>query len=150
MTFSAIYCHSTMIIGDPCYNLDVAKEHAITAKTMKEGYWIPSIDTRDHRVASLYLRHTDAPEEAEHYFQLGTTPISVDSGTAGIFSLDTYADKENLLREVYTVTTSTPHAGEVTGGFAASSGYGDGRYRVYACLRNKRITHIWIDFGVMS
>lgn len=139
-------------ISDPSYEY----ESGYVLENVLPGDYIASIDIMDDRVAFLRIIHKDYQGNFYEY-ELETSDIGVDSGQAGIFNDFYYKENEGGEFENYDtfygkcceITLSSDMAGIVDNqGVVASSGYGDGVYRLYVGKENDKIVFVCIDFSV--
>ena len=116
--------------GDPCYDSN---------KTVraKKGPWTAHVQKKDegswgHRVSRAIVHHVEF-NPADRDLTSRRFNFSVDSGQAGVFDGGLYGTRSGVLQETFydmccKATLSKKSCGYVDGGFATSSGFGDGFY----------------------
>lgn len=138
-----------IIITDPCYKFD--EENVIPAKN---GTWTMSVDTNDQGIITeLTVLHSD-------YYKVGAVErildmtCPVDSGQAGVFDADLYAE---LFSDKVCHITYEPEKQSgivvVDGaaiGAVSSSGYGDGNYEITGFYDGDELCGIRVYFDNYS
>jgi hypothetical protein len=145
-------------ITDPCYNLSVWCSGSTPAKN---GEWITRIVLSDEkdwgtRVAELHARHIDAPEPPKDLLSRKwkklDIDVGVDSGQCGFFDAEKYEKtKEDQRRadawyDECCDVTEPGRAGLVEEGVVSSSGFGDGSYRCFAVMKDKKAIALRLIF----
>lgn len=132
--------HEDLLVGDPCYGEDKDAVH-VTAPV--QGRWLSAMRLKtgdgffgyDLRCWSLVARHESFPAEnlgQENLFEEEGN-AGVDSGQLGICLASAYAglNDEPVYDVICEMTCGTKGKSLLEGtGWFASSGYGDGGYRV--------------------
>ena len=128
---------------DPCYDLDIWC--AGTIDNVLNGTWEAHVthDDEDY-VASITVRHKDAcKDEPALPFSRIPQVFAVDSGQFGFFDLGRFTDErgEGFYEDVCDLTAPVNDKGDELQqtkftfrgfGIVTRSGFGDGRYPVYA------------------
>jgi hypothetical protein len=155
----------TVMVSDPCYTTDVwcnriltgvlPGEYLTTVMKSDEKYW----GERVGLLVAVHKIYTD------HTLTWRTFPcdIGVDSGQAGIFSMEGYRNDElftgeaecgfgkykegdNWYNHMCDMTLSKEQWGAYDTGVVSTSGYGDGSYRLLVAKYSGDIVGIGIDF----
>jgi hypothetical protein len=116
-----------------------------------------------NRVGLLVAVHKNYAEDTLTWRTVRDADIGVDSGQAGIFSIEGYRndelftgeskfgylkqkDGDNWYSHMCDLTLSDEQWGAYDTGVVSSSGYGDGSYRLLVAKDNGNIVGIGIDF----
>lgn len=165
-----------VMVSDPCYKVPTL--YQIKVKNVLSGKYeteAKKIDLGDwgKRVGYLTAIHEDYIKEDLNW-KRHTGEVGVDSGQAGIFSMDSYrndaiVDKiglgdgdisffdsfgrdegegEKWYRAICSRTLGKLHWGTYKNGVVSSSGLGDGGYELYVARVNRKIVGFCIDFGI--
>lgn len=144
-----------VIITDPCYKFDAAK-----VVPARNGKWAASVN-RNHQnyITDLVVLHEDT-----NRYLIGSQTLDftcpVDSGQAGIFDSDMYAQHQGgeygqmdtFYGQVCHMTCETEKSGGVvtmagaTFGAASTSGYGDGDYEIEGWFQDGQLVGLRICF----
>jgi hypothetical protein len=156
---------SIVAVSDPCY-----EKPELKLDNVLSGNYVPvvrhlSLEDWGNRIGALVCVH-------ESFFGNELTwwehdAIGVDSGQAGVFSMDTYQNDEKVkgltpydfkggapdiedfwYRVCCNMTIGEPGWGTYDQGVVSSSGLGDGCYDVYVAKHKGMIVGIHIDFGL--
>lgn len=116
-----------VVFGDPCYPTN-------PVYPAKNGIWTARVDMGDegswgNRVRKVTVHHVDF-NPAEPNIRHLDEGFSVDSGQAGVFDSSVYGEDE-FYELCCRETLSKEGWGYIDGGFATSSGYGDGWYEAH-------------------
>lgn len=146
-----------VMVSDPCYELGTWCQGVLD--NVLPGTYDCEVEYSDEgawgeRVAAIEVVHQDcgiSAYEAEHF------TVGVDSGQAGIFDYDYYAQyhtddecDDDWYDRVCDITLAEESAGAIDElGLVSSSGYGDGSYTCYTSRdRNGYIVAIRIEYIV--
>ena len=148
-----------LIITDPCYKFD--EENVIPAKN---GTWTASVEYNNSGyVAELIVLHQD-------YYRVGATEqildftCPVDSGQAGVFDADAYAQNQGgeygnmdtFYGKICHLTCETEEMGGIITmnkaafGAASTSGNGDGDYEIAGFYQDGELYGIRVYFDNYS
>jgi hypothetical protein len=150
----------TLTIGDPCYLTEASMKqrslvHSVSAK---KGEWIASVTRTDkasdngERIATLTVRHANAPAEELIDFQDAGAKIGVDSGMAGAFDMSGIPGMKNAAGS-FTSDLCFPavQRGEglatIKHGAVCESGLGDGFYRLERHTDAAEVDAVRLDFA---
>lgn len=167
---NTILLNTKVVVSDPCYeiptwcqaivdNVNPGRYHIHVVKS-DEGDW----GTRCSHLIAIHEDHCNQDEK----FQWVRYPaeIGVDSGQAGIFSMDSYRkddhpfdtqgydfganwdtqDGDKWYRQMCGRTLGTEQWGLYDKGVVSSSGYGDGSYTLFVAMKNKKVIGFVINF----
>jgi hypothetical protein len=167
-----------VMVSDPCY--EVPTWCQIKVKNVLSGKYVPDavkLDCDDwgNRVAYLTAIHEDYIGQ-DLKWKREPGEVGVDSGQAGIFSMDSYRNDdivdniglgdgdisffegfpidrsenggEKWYRAMCSRTLGKNSWGSYTDGVVSSSGLGDGSYDLYVARVNRKIVGFCIDFGI--
>lgn len=161
-----------VVVSDPCYTIptwcqiilrDVLPgEYVVHSKKHDCGDW-------GVRQSMLMVIH-DQHEFDDLKWKEAPGTVGVDSGQAGIFSMETYRNDEVAERigdgdygpfplqrfeagdiwyeKMCSRTLGSERWGMYDGGVVSSSGFGDGSYTLYIAKKNRKIVGMCIDFCV--
>lgn len=166
-----------VVVTDPCYEIN-EKSTLNKIINVKNGTWNAYIcEGHSTKVCALLICHKDSNqikqiEGLDAYTLLGytnhITKIGVDSGQAGFFDINHFKNDDDTVNQTIAdfidvndlgdkwyamcchLTCNTENsAGVVPYGVVAQSGYGDGRYNVYAdCEGDDKVsTILQIEFA---
>lgn len=155
-----------VMVSDPCYTVPTWCQHKLTnvlpgeyvvnAMKSDEGDW-------GNRVGVLVAVHKDYVEDTLSWRAVSGADIGVDSGQAGIFSMESYRN-DSIFQEKSNFGFSRDEEGDhwyghmcdrtlndeqwgtYSHGVVSSSGYGDGSYRLCVAKHNGKIVGIGIDY----
>lgn len=131
-----------VIVTDPCY--EPHNGHNTTLHDIRVGKWNCEATVKDcgawgKRISRLTIRHEDTPKCRPTEY-VGSA--AVDSGQCGFFDPayfeenqpdDDFDNMESWYRRVCELTLNEPDWGTIEEkGVVSSSGFGDGRYGIYA------------------
>lgn len=140
-----------VVVSDPCYNLGTWCQGVLS--NVKTGKWICDYEREfndEGRVSRLIVRHLEHPNAEPT--KLMEFEVGVDSGTAGIFDYEYYAQyhdpelDENWYEKYVVCEIDNPGYITEGKGFWTESGYGDGGYNCYVSEFNGEIVAIGIVF----
>jgi hypothetical protein len=167
-----------VMVSDPCY--EVPTWCQIKVKNVQPGQYVADtnrIDLGDWggRIGYLTAIHEDYITQ-DLKWSTHDGEVGVDSGQAGIFSMETYRDdskvdeiglgegdisffgnlpdnftKENGQRWYQAMCSRTlgkQQWGTYSNGVVSSSGLGDGSYVLYVARANRKVVGFMIDFGI--
>lgn len=156
----------TVMVSDPCYTTDVWCMHKLTG--VLPGEYLTTVMKSDekewgNRVGLLVAVHKNYAEDTLTWRTVQGADIGVDSGQAGIFSMEGYRNDElfpepsgfgfdeiqegdRWYSHMCEKTLSNEQWGAYDTGVVSSSGYGDGSYRLLVAKANGDIVGIGIDF----
>lgn len=146
-----IELENRVVVSDPCYSLSTWCQGVI--ENAKPGKWICDYEREyndEGRVSKLIIRHIEHPNAEPD--KLMDFEVGVDSGTAGVFDYDYYAQyHEDGLDEdwyeKYVVSNCDEHGVIIENqGFWTESGYGDGGYECYVSETDSEVVAISIIF----
>lgn len=161
-----------VVVSDPCYEIPtwcqaivrnvLPGNYRTTVVKSDKGDW----GTRCSHLIAIHEDHCHQDEKFQwkHY----PAVIGVDSGQAGIFSMDSYRkddhpfdtqgydfganwdtqDGDKWYRQMCGRTLDTEQWGLYDKGVVSSSGYGDGSYTLFVAMKNKKVIGFVIDFGL--
>jgi hypothetical protein len=154
-----------VMVSDPCYEKGTWCQEEIVVKPGVYCVMTQKKDGRVDKLLAMHIDHTDAKLKKKPYCTIG-----VDSGQAGIFSLDTFrndkvfegeesdfakrmgldeGDGEKWYSHICDLTLGEDSWGTYANGVASSSGWGDGSYDVFVAeAKSGEIVGILIDFEV--
>ena len=156
---------SSVAVSDPCY-----EKAEKTFNNVLSGNYVPFVrslllEDWGNRIGALVCVHESFVGDELTWEQMGA--IGVDSGQAGIFSLETYQKDEAVVgltpydfkgghpdmeefwyRVCCNMTIGERAWGTYDKGVVSSSGLGDGFYDVYVAKHGEKIVGIHIDFGM--
>lgn len=168
-----IYLSDEVIVTDPCYTEDTWCNTKL--KNVKDGNYFSfakKVECGDwgNRISKLSVIHEEHLNEELKWVRVRDTSIGVDSGQAGIFSLDTFrkddifvtqseflkkfpslqdkGEGEKWYGHMCDRTLGNEGWGTYFKGVVSRSGFGDGAYDLYVARFRRRIVGIMIDFGV--
>lgn len=161
-----------VMVSDPCYTVPTWCQHKV--KNVLPGEYLTTVLKSDNtggwgnRCAALVAVHKDYQEDTLSWRTDNTADIGVDSGQAGIFSMETYR-KDDIFMEksgfafvdrdtegdhwyghMCDRTLSDLGWGTYSHGVVSSSGFGDGSYRLLVAKHNGKIVGLAIDFFVLK
>ena len=161
-----------VMVSDPCYSVPTWCQHKLTGvlpgeyhtnafRTNNTGGW-------GERVAALVAVHKDYLEDTLTWRAVHSADIGVDSGQAGIFSMETYRDDAAFMEKPNFSFPGSDQEGDVwyghmcdrtlcdeqwgtySNGVVSSSGFGDGSYKLLVAKHNGKIVGIAIDFFILK
>ena len=156
---------SSVAVSDPCY-----EKAELTLDNVLSGKYVTFVrhlllEDWGNRVGALVCVHESFFGNELTWEEEGA--IGVDSGQAGIFSLDTYQKDEAVVgltpydfkgghpdmeefwyRVCCNMTIGERAWGTYDKGVVSSSGIGDGCYDVYVAKHEGKVVGIHIDFGM--
>jgi hypothetical protein len=153
-----------VIVSDPCYPLNeqfgpvlldnvLEGEYHTFVEHTKPGAW-------EGRISRLFAVHSNHYKNYKHlsWWKQDQT-IGVDSGQAGIFTLDSYRNdkvftgKQNNFNKdeswyghICDRTLSKEQWGTYENGVVSSSGFGDGEYELWLAKEDEKVIAIAINF----
>ena len=149
-----------VMVSDPCYGLGTWCQGVL--ENVLPGNYQCDVEYSDEgewgvRVSAIEVRHVDyndfVPMDMENF------EVGVDSGQAGIFDYDYYAQyhdscnvyphvDDDWYGKVCGITLSRASASDIDGfGFVSSSGFGDGGYTCWTAReKNGHIVAIRVEF----
>ena len=156
----------TVMVSDPCYSMDVWCKHKLTG--VLPGKYFTTVNKTHElgwgvRVGLLVAVHEKYADHTLTWRTVQGADIGVDSGQAGIFSMENYRN-DSIFPEPAAVgftereegdrwyghmcdrTLSDEQWGAYDTGVVSSSGYGDGSYRLLVAKYSGDIVGIGIDF----
>jgi hypothetical protein len=140
-----------LLLTDPCYELGTWCTIQVPAMN---GTWITdTFYNREGRVSAISAAWVAEKAKPMPPWEHIDGEVGVDSGQAGIFDLDAYPDREDtgepddessFYGQCCKITASAKRAGNiyidnVSRGYVARSGYGDGGYDAFAIFNEDRI-----------
>jgi hypothetical protein len=164
-----IKLNEEVMVSDPCYSVGTWCQHKL--KNVLPGeYKSFVLDVEDYgkRISVLQVIHKDYLYQ-DLKWRKESDQIGVDSGQAGIFSIESYRNDEIEIERPEVVggfsisrdqpgdkwyesmchfTLAKNHWGEYSEGVVSSSGWGDGQYECKVAKVNKKIVGITLDFGL--
>jgi hypothetical protein len=164
-----IKLNEEVMVSDPCYSIGTWCQHKL--KNVLPGeYKTFTLEIQEYgtRISVLQAIHKDYLDTDLKWRQ-ESDQIGVDSGQAGIFSIESYRNDEveierPVLSQDFCLTKDEPgdtwyesmchftlgqkHWGEYSEGVVSSSGFGDGQYSCKVAKVNKKIVGITLDFGL--
>lgn len=151
---------------DPCYAKAEGAQELIEVRKGEYKCKVEIADCGDwgKRIATLTISHKEAkmPFLWDDYFTDYVGDAAVDSGQCGFFDKDYYESQiteKNLVTDEWyhkiceiTMNKSADYCGTINGeGVVSESGYGDGRYAIYAAVENNEIVALKLDFlGILD
>jgi hypothetical protein len=167
-----------VMVSDPCYEVPTwCQIKVYDVLPGKYGTDVTKIDLGDwgKRIGYLTAIHEDYLDQ-ELKWKEHSGEVGVDSGQAGIFSMETYRDDsivgkiglgdgdikffddfpvsgdkdsgETWYRAICSRTLGKQQWGTYNNGVVSSSGLGDGSYVLYVAKVNRKVVGFCIDFGV--
>jgi hypothetical protein len=165
-----------VMVSDPCYEVPTWCQHKLT--NVLPGEYFTNIIESDEgdwgiRIGALVTIHKDYVNDPLSFRAVSGADIGVDSGQAGIFSMETYRndelfkeDSSNFYGSYDKVQTSGYNKesgdhwyghmcdrtlgderwGVYDRGVVSSSGYGDGSYELSVAKHKGKIVGIAIDY----
>lgn len=159
-----------VVISDPCYSNPTWCQEIL--HNVLPGDYVASVEYLDEgewgvRVGSLQAIHVDHVNIENHKWKRYSSNIGVDSGQAGIFSLETYRKDEHPIENgpyefIYTPwkedggekwyekmcqrTLGSESFGVYDQGCVSSSGYGDGSYELFVIEQDGNVVGMKIEF----
>jgi hypothetical protein len=151
-----------VMVSDPCYVVGTWCQHKLT-NVLPGEYQSTVVKYNDrywgNRNSFIIAVHKDYNTDKKLNWRRLPFDIGVDSGQAGIFSMDTYRNdevfvsgsrKENDGEEWYEHMSNMTLDGERWGtypnGIVASSGIGDGGYELRVAKHKGKVVGILLDF----
>lgn len=166
----------TVMVSDPCYSVGTWSQHKLTG--VKPGEFLTDVIKSDEgdwgsRIGLLVAVHKDYINQELTWRTVNSADIGVDSGQAGIFSMETYRDDnlfsfqdseifgsfekaskrngegetgEHWYGHMCDRTLGEDKWGTYDNGVVSSTGYGDGSYRLVVAKKDKLIVGIGIDY----
>lgn len=165
-----------VMVSDPCYEVPTWCQHKLT--DVLPGEYLTNVIKSDEgdwgiRIGALVAIHKDYVNDPLSFRVVSTADIGVDSGQAGIFSMETYRNDEVFkdvksdffgsydevkAKERYKEsgehwyghmcdkTLGQEQWGSYDKGVVSSSGYGDGSYRLCVAKHKGKVVGIAIDY----
>ena len=162
-----------VMVSDPCYSIPTWCQSIID--NVKPGHYLPFVKKSDEgdwglRNSMLLAIHEDHQSDEFLHWKEHHGTVGVDSGQAGIFSMESYRnddlkledgdygpfpmnnaeDGDKWYEKMCTRTLGDKQWGTYDEGVVCSSGYGDGNYQLFLAYDDDTDTVIGflIDFGV--
>ncbi len=165
----------TVMVSDPCYEVGTwcqYKLHDVLPGEYQTDVLKYDAGGWGERNAALVAIHKDYSQEDLSWRTVTAADIGVDSGQAGIFSMDSFRKDEIFMNEVSEFnkkyqgwkddggeqwyghmcdrTLSPEQWGVYATGVVATSGFGDGSYRLLVAKKDGKVVGIGIDFLVLK
>jgi hypothetical protein len=155
-----------VMVSDPCYVVGTWCQHKLT--NVLPGEYQSTVVKYDDRYwgnrnSFIIVVHKDYNTEDKLNWRKLPFDIGVDSGQAGIFSMETYRnnevfvtgsrkenDGEEWYRHISDYTLDTPFWGTYPNGIVSSSGIGDGGYELRVAKHKGKIVGILLDFFMVN
>lgn len=151
-----------VMVSDPCYTVPTWCQHKLTdvlpgeyqctVQKFNDRHW-------GKRCSFIIVVHKDYNTEDKLNWRKLPFDIGVDSGQAGIFSMETYRnnevfvtgsrkenDGEEWYRNISDFTLDTPFWGTYPNGIVSRSGCGDGGYELRVAKHKGKIVGMFLDF----
>jgi hypothetical protein len=166
-----IQLSSEVMVSDPCYTNPTWCQHKLT--NVLPGEYLTNVIKSDEgswgiRIGALVAIHKDYVEDPLSFRQVKSADIGVDSGQAGIFSMETYRKDEIFMNEVSEFnksykgwkddggeqwyghmcdrTLGDEGWGVYDRGVVSCSGYGDGSYELSVAKHKGKVVGIAINY----
>lgn len=166
-----IQLSNEVMVSDPCYEVPTWCQHKLT--NVLPGEYFTNVIKSDEgnwgtRIGALVAIHRDYIEDPLSFREVKSADIGVDSGQAGIFSMETYRKDEIFMNEVSEFnksyqgwkddggeqwyghmcdrTLGDEGWGVYDRGVVSSSGYGDGSYELSVAKHKGKIVGIAINY----
>jgi hypothetical protein len=160
-----------VMVSDPCYVVPTWCQHKLT--NVLPGEYLTNVIKSDEgswgiRIGALVVIHKDYIEDPLNFREVKSADIGVDSGQAGIFSMETYRKDEIFMNEVSEFnksyqgwkddggeqwyghmcdrTLGDEGWGVYDRGVVSRSGYGDGSYELSVAKHKGKIVGIAINY----
>ena len=150
------------MVSDPCYEIGTFHQHKLT-DVLPGEYQCTVVKFLGNRCSFIIAVHKDYnTEDKLNWRKISTADIGVDSGQAGIFSMETYRNnsvfvsgsrKENDGEEWYDymceMTVDGDRWGTYPNGIVSQSGNGDGSYELRVAKHKGKIVGMVLDFHMI-
>lgn len=155
-----------VMVSDPGYEVGIFCQHKLTNVLPGEYHcMVQKFDDRywGNRCSYIIAVHKDYNTEDKLNWRKLPYDIGVDSGQAGIFSMETYRndevfvsgsrkvnDGEEWYENMSNMTLDGERWGTYSNGIVSSSGRGDGSYELRVAKHKGKVVGILVDFHMVE